>query len=102
MGMVGGGKGSFIGGVHRMAAALDGHIELVCGAFSSTPEKSKESGRALYVPDDRIYADFNEMIEQEKALPEAQRMDFVSIVTPNYMHFPSGEIGLGKRLPRGV
>ena len=94
MGMVGGGQGSFIGGVHRMAAALDGHIELVSGAFSSTPEKSRESGRALYVPDDRIYADFEEMIEREKALPEDQRMDFVSIVTPNYMHFPPAKLAL--------
>ena len=94
MGMVGGGKGSFIGGVHRMAAALDGHIELVCGAFSSTAEKSLESGRALYVPDDRIYADFKEMIEREKALPEGERMDFVSIVTPNFMHFPPAKLAL--------
>ena len=94
MGMVGGGQGSFIGGVHRIAAAIDGHIELVCGAFSSTAEKSKASGRELYLPDERIYADFKEMIEQEKARPEGDRMDFVSIVTPNHMHFPPAKLAL--------
>ena len=94
MGMVGGGQGSFIGGVHRIAAAIDGHIELVCGAFSSTAEKSRVSGRELYLPDERIYADFKEMIEQEKARPEGDRMDFVSIVTPNHMHFPPAKLAL--------
>ena len=94
MGMVGGGQGSFIGGVHRMAASLDGHIELVCGAFSSTAEKSLASGRELYLPDDRIYGDFQEMIEQEKALPDNERMDFVSVVTPNYMHFAPAKLAL--------
>ncbi len=94
MGMVGGGQGSFIGGVHRMAAALDGHIELVCGAFSSTAEKSLASGRELYLPDNRIYGNFQEMIEQEKALPDDERMDFVSVVTPNHMHFPPAKLAL--------
>ena len=94
MGMVGGGQGSFIGGVHRIAAAIDGHIELVCGAFSSTAEKSRVSGRELYLPDERIYADFKEMIEQEKARPKGDRMDFVSIVTPNHMHFPPAKLAL--------
>ena len=94
MGMVGGGQGSFIGGVHRIAAAIDGHIELVCGAFSSTAEKSRASGRELYLPDERIYANFQEMIEKEKARPEGERMDFVSIVTPNHMHFPPAKLAL--------
>jgi predicted dehydrogenase len=94
MGMVGGGKDAFIGAVHRSAAALDGKIELVCGAFSSSPEKSKASGKELYLPDDRVYGSYEEMIEKEKALPEGERMDFVSIVTPNYLHFPPAKLAL--------
>ncbi len=62
MGMIGGGIGAFIGSVHRMAATLDGEIELVCGAFSSSEQKSKESGEALYLSSDRVYGDFEEMI----------------------------------------
>lgn len=87
MGMVGGGEGAFIGNVHRMAANLDGQIELVCGAFSSNAERSAASGRALYLPSERCYASYAEMFEKEKALPEDQRIDFVSIVTPNHLHF---------------
>lgn len=87
MGMVGGGIGAFIGGVHRMAAALDGNIELVCGAFSSDPDKSIKSGIGLYLTPDRIYGSYQEMIEQESQLPEDVRMELVSIVTPNYLHF---------------
>ncbi|MBS3776496.1 MAG: Gfo/Idh/MocA family oxidoreductase [Bacteroidales bacterium] len=94
MGMVGGGKDAFIGAVHRSAAALDGKIELVCGAFSSSPEKSKASGKELFLPDDRVYGSYEEMIEKEKSLPEGERMDFVSIVTPNYMHFPPAKMAL--------
>ncbi|MFW6103607.1 MAG: Gfo/Idh/MocA family protein [Bacteroidota bacterium] len=94
MGMVGGGKDAFIGAVHRSAAALDGKIELVCGAFSSSPEKSKASGKELFLPDDRAYGSYEEMIEKEKSLPEGERMDFVSIVTPNYMHFPPAKMAL--------
>lgn len=94
MGMVGGGLGAFIGSVHRMAAALDGEIELVCGAFSGDPEKSKASGEALYLPAERVYANFEEMILKEKELPEGERMDFVSIVTPNHMHFPPAVMAL--------
>ena len=87
MGMVGGGRGAFIGAVHRMAAAIDGQIELVCGAFSSRPEKSKASGADLFLPPDRCYGSFSEMFNAEAALPEGERMDFVSIVTPNHMHY---------------
>ena len=94
MGMVGGGRGAFIGGVHRMAAALDGQIELVCGAFSSNPEKSKLSGEDLYLPADRVYGSYAEMIETEKSLPEDVRMDFVSIVTPNHVHFGPAKMAL--------
>jgi predicted dehydrogenase len=94
MGMVGGGRGAFIGGVHRMAAALDGEIELVCGAFSSNPEKSKLSGKDLYLPADRVYGSFEEMIKKEKLLPEGERMDFVSIVTPNHMHYAPAKMAL--------
>jgi predicted dehydrogenase len=94
MGMVGGGQGAFIGAVHRMAALLDGHIELVCGAFSSNPEKSKASGKAWYLPDNRVYGSFEEMINQEKLLPEGERMDFVAIVTPNHLHFPPAKLAL--------
>lgn len=96
MGMVGGGPGSFIGAVHRMAANLDGQIELVCGCFSSSPAKSLETGRALYLPEDRIYGTYQEMIEREAALPEGERMDFVSIVTPNNMHFGPAMLALEK------
>jgi len=88
MGMVGGGRDAFIGAAHRRAAQLEGNVELVAGAFSSTPEKSKASGRDLYVPEDRVYGTWQEMIERESALPEGERIDFVSIVTPNHMHYP--------------
>ena len=94
MGMVGGGRGAFIGGVHRMAAAIDGQIELVCGAFSSSPEKSKASGADLYIDPARAYGSFEEMIQREKDLPEDVRMDFVSIVTPNHMHFAPAKMAL--------
>lgn len=88
MGMVGGGRGAFIGSVHRMAATLDGQIELVCGAFSSDPEKSRASGADWYLPPDRCYGSYEEMFEVESALPLGERMDFVAIVTPNYLHYP--------------
>jgi predicted dehydrogenase len=94
MGMVGGGQGAFIGAVHRMAAFLDGKIELVCGAFSSSESKSHTTGTALYLPPERAYASFEEMIIKEKALPEDVRMDFVSIVTPNYLHVKPAMLAL--------
>jgi len=93
-GMVGGGRGAFIGGVHRIAAAIDQQIELVCGAFSSDPERSKASGADLYLPANRCYGTFQEMIKAEAKLPEGERMDFVSIVTPNHMHFPPAKMAL--------
>jgi len=93
-GMVGGGRGAFIGAVHRIAANMDGQIELVCGAFSSDPEKSKASGGDFYLDPSRCYGSFAEMIQAEKALPAEQRMDFISIVTPNHMHFPPAKMAL--------
>jgi len=94
MGMVGGGRDAFIGAVHRMAAALDGQIDLACGAFSSNAEKSKLSGQDFYLPENRVYGSYTEMIETEKKLPFGERMDFVSIVTPNNMHFPPAKMAL--------
>ena len=94
MGMVGGGIGAFIGGVHRMAAALDGEIELVCGAFSSNPERSKASGEELHLPANRVYGSYAEMIKAEKKLPLGERMDFVSIVTPNHVHYGPAKMAL--------
>jgi predicted dehydrogenase len=87
MGMVGGGEGAFIGAVHRIAAAMDGEIELVCGAFSSEPERSSRSGALLHLPDQRVYADYQTMMQSEAALPLDERMQFVVIVTPNNTHY---------------
>ncbi len=94
MGMIGGGFGSFIGDVHRKAASIDGMIELVCGAFSSSAEKSKASGKALFLPEERCYGSFEEMIYRENELPDDEKMDFVAIVTPNHMHFPPAKMAL--------
>ena len=94
MGMVGGGRGAFIGAVHRIAAAMDQQIELVCGAFSSDPEKSRASGADFFLPAARCYGTYQEMIAGEKALPADQRMDFMAIVTPNHMHFPPAKAAL--------
>ena len=94
MGMVGGGQGAFIGAVHRMAAVLDGEIELVCGAFSSNPDKSKASGADLGLAPDRCYGDFRDMIQREKRLRPDRRMQFVSIVTPNHVHFAPAKLAL--------
>ena len=85
--MVGGGSDAFIGAVHRRAALMENEIELVCGCFSVKPEISISSGRSYYVPDNRIYTTWEEMLEKEAALPEDERMDFVTIVTPNRFHY---------------
>jgi len=87
MGMIGGGAGSFIGAVHRIAANMDGLIELSCAALSSHPENAKSSAESLFLPPDRTYLSYEEMILRESARPPDQRMDFVSIVTPNHVHF---------------
>ncbi len=94
MGMIGGSLEAFIGAVHRKAAALDGNLELVCGAFSSDPEKSQATGKALYLNPNRVYGSYSEMIKKEKKLPADQRMDFVSIVTPNHVHFAPAKMAL--------
>lgn len=86
LGMVGGGQGSFIGAVHRKAAALDGYYELVCGAFSSQPGITHETGAALGLAPARVYESYDEMFRQEAARPEAERMQVVAIVTPNHLH----------------
>lgn len=88
MAMVGGGKDSLIGAVHRAAARLDGRAELVAGALSSTRTKSLESGEELELPSDRVYGTYREMLRRESKLPPDQRPDFVTIVTPNNMHYP--------------
>ena len=87
-GMVGGGQNAFIGAVHRLAASLDGQIELVAGAFSSDAKNSKTTGEQLFLDPRRVYASFAEMAEREAALPADERIDFVSIVTPNFLHAP--------------
>jgi predicted dehydrogenase len=97
--MVGGGRGAFIGAVHRMAAALDQEIELVCGAFSADPEKSRLSGEDLGLPPNRVYSSYKEMIQKEKRLPEGKRMDFVSIVTPNHVHYGPARMALENGFP---
>ncbi len=94
MGMVGGGQGAFIGEVHRLAARLDGKIELVCGAFSRDVDNCKATGAALGLSDARCYADFNDMMAEEAKLPVSERMEFVSIVTPNHVHFPVAKAAL--------
>ena len=95
-GMVGGGRGAFIGAVHRIAANMDGQVELVCGAFSSEPARSKASGADFFLPPGRCYGTFEEMIRAEAKLPVGERMDFVAIVTPNHMHFPPAKLALEK------
>ncbi len=88
MGMVGGGRGAFIGAVHRMAANLDGKIELVAGCFSSDPEKSRLSGEDFFLNPARVYSSYAEMAKAEAALPPGDRIDFVTIVARNDLHFP--------------
>ncbi len=94
MGMIGGGKNAFIGAVHRMAAGLDGHIEVCCGALSSDPLVAKESGELLGLQKERVYTSYQEMIKRESELPPHDRMNFVSIVTPNFAHFEPAMMAL--------
>jgi predicted dehydrogenase len=94
MGMVGGGKDAFIGSIHRIAANMDGLIELACGALSINPEIARQSGKELFLPEDRTYLTYDEMITKEKALPADKRMDFVTIVTPNFAHFAPAMMAL--------
>jgi predicted dehydrogenase len=94
MGMVGGGKDAFIGAIHRLAANMDGLIELSCGALSINPEIAKESGKELFLPADRTYLSFKEMIEKESKMPEDKRIDFITIVTPNFAHYAPAALAL--------
>jgi predicted dehydrogenase len=96
MGMVGGGKDAFIGAIHRIAANMDGLVELVCGALSINPEIAKASGQSLFLPEDRTYLNFEEMLEKESRLPEVKKMDFVTVVTPNFAHFAPAMMALDK------
>ena len=96
MGMIGGGKDAFIGAVHRLAFNMDGLVELVCGALSINPEVAKDSGQSLFLAEDRIYLNYEEMIEKESLMPEDKRIDFVTIVTPNFAHFAPAKLALQK------
>ena len=95
-GMVGGGQNAFIGAVHRLATNLDGQIELVAGAFSSDAQNSQTTGKQLFLNPRRTYASYAEMAEREAALPADERIDFVAIVTPNFLHAPVAELFLKK------
>ncbi len=94
MGMIGGGKDAFIGAIHRFAANMDGLIEVAAGALSINPEIAVESGKMLFLPAERTYLTFQEMIEKEAALPADKRIDFVTIVTPNFAHFAPAMMAL--------
>lgn len=94
LGMIGGGKGAFIGAIHRIAAQIDSEYELVCGAFSSNPELSLLSGKELGLNPSRCYTSFKELFEKERQLPENERMQVVSIVTPNHVHFEPTKLAL--------
>ena len=96
MGMVGGGKDAFIGAIHRHAAFMDGLIELTAGALSINPDIAKDSGKSYFVAEDRIYLTYDEMINKEAALPADKRIDFVTIVTPNFAHFAPAMLALEK------
>ena len=96
MGMVGGGKDAFIGAIHRLAANMDGLIEIVSGALSINPEVAKESGMMLFLQEERIYLTFEEMMEKESKLPADKRIDFVTIVTPNFAHFAPAMLAMEK------
>lgn len=96
MGMVGGGKDAFIGAIHRLAANMDGLIEVVSGALSINPEIAKDSGKSLFLNEDRIYLTFEEMMEKESKLPADRKIDFVTIVTPNFAHFAPAMMAMDK------
>ncbi len=96
MGMVGGGKDAFIGAIHRIAANMDGLIELSCGALSIHPDVAKASGEMLFLPPERTYLNYEEMLEKESKMPPDKRIDFVTIVTPNFAHFAPAMLALEK------
>jgi len=92
--MIGGGRGAFIGAVHRIAAIMDGKAELVAGAFSSDAARSKASGADLFLDETRVYGSYAEMARVEAKMPASHRLDFVVIVTPNHQHFPPAKLFL--------
>ena len=94
MGMIGGGKDAFIGAVHRLAMNMDGQCELVAGTLSVNPEVAIASGKELFLDDSRIYTDYKVMLQKEAAMPEDKRLDFISIVTPNFVHFEPAMMAL--------
>ena len=94
MGMVGGGKDAFIGAIHRHAAFMDGLIELSCGALSINPDIAVDSARSLFIPEDRTYLTYDEMIKKESQLPAEKKIDFVTIVTPNFAHYAPAVMAL--------
>jgi predicted dehydrogenase len=96
MGMIGGGKDAFIGAVHRLALNMDGQIELVAGALSVNPEIAVDSGRSLFLDPERIYTDYKVMLDKEAAMPADKRLDFITIVTPNFVHFDPAMMALDK------
>ncbi len=96
VGMIGGGKDAFIGAVHRLAFNMDGQVEIVAGALSVNPEVAIDSGKSLFLAEDRIYTDYKVMLEKEAAMPADKRLDFVSIVTPNFVHFDPAMMALDK------
>lgn len=93
-GMIGGGPGSFIGRIHRLAAELDGEAELVCGAFSSDAARSREAGLSYRIDASRAYPNYRAMIERERLLPDDERADYVVVVTPNHLHFDPAQLSL--------
>ncbi len=94
MGMIGGGKDAFIGAIHRKAANMDGLIELCCGALSIHPETARASGKDLFLDESRTYLTYDEMINKESVLPDDKRIDFITIVTPNFIHFAPAMMAL--------
>ena len=94
MGMIGGGKDAFIGAVHRIALNMDGLVELVCGALSINPDIALDSGRSLFLDEGRIYMNYEDMILKESQMPADKRIDFVTIVTPNFAHFAPAMMAL--------
>jgi len=96
MAMIGGGMDAFIGAVHRLAMNMDGQVELVAGALSVNPEIAIDSGKKLFLDEDRVYTDYKVMLEKEAAMPAEKRIDFVTIVTPNFVHFDPAMMALDK------
>ncbi|MEO6357153.1 MAG: Gfo/Idh/MocA family oxidoreductase [Ferruginibacter sp.] len=94
MGMIGGGKDAFIGAIHRLASNMDGLIELAAGALSINPDIARESGEMLFLPKERTYLTYDELIKKESELPADKRIDFVTIVTPNFAHFAPAMMAL--------